>query len=368
MTDSGALRRSSRLAQRVRLQAEVENTTRRSSQNGTPYLPLEVKGIIAKFVDKSDLKTLRCVSKQWHTMATPLLFDQVYVSPRSKDIQIFSHITKHPVLSRSIKRMICDVSTVLNLSHERYFNQLCDQWWIMTAALSKNNPFNTSHRRLNKYVNAIIRAEESWENLFSEYAHDDYVIEGWQLWQEMAKDERDAFKYGNDGMYFSDLCSGLHRLSNLQSVLIDNDMWSKVGMDMSHNFYPSYPEHTPTSICSGSALARSWVPWHLRPQRADDAGFEDLSIVIYALSRTKSTLKHFSYQSFAREGLSPWDFVKYSKTDAFAQHMATALGQLQTLELQITPRRINAIDKGILDALGFLPQLLEQFANLRYLK
>lgn len=368
MTGSGALRRSSRLAQRVRLQAEVEDTTRRSSQTGTPYLPLEVKGIIAKFLCKSDLKILRCVSKQWHTMATPLLFDQVYVSPRSKDIQIFSHITKHPVLSRSIKRMICDVSIVLDLSHELYFHQLCDQWRSLTAFLGKKYPFNSSHPRLNEFVNAIIRAEESWGNLFSEYAHDEYVIEGWQLSQDLAKEERQAFEHGSEGMYYSDLCSGLHRLPNLQSVMIDNDMWGKVGMHMSYKFYPFYPEHTRTSILSGSPLARSWVPWHLHPQRADDAGFEDLSTVIYALSRTKSTLKHFSCQSLAREGLSPWDFAVYNETDAFAQHMTTALRQLQTLELQITPRRIHAIDNGILDALGFLPQLLEQLANLRYLK
>ena len=368
MTDSGALRRSSRLAQRVLLQAEVEDTTRRSSQTGTPYLPLEVKGIIAKFLCKSDLKTLRYVSKQWHTMATPLLFDQVYVSPRSKDIQIFSHITKHPVLSRSIKRIICDVSIVLDLSLERCFHQLCDQWRSMTAFLSKKYPFNSSNPRLNGFANAIILAERSWRDLFSEYAHDEYVIEGWQSWQDLAKEERKAFAHGNEGMYFSDLCSGFHRLSNLQSVMIDNDMWSKVGMYLNQKFYPYYREHTSTAILSGSPLARSWVPWHLCPQRSDEAGFEDLITVILALSRTKSTLKHFSCQSFAREGLSPWHFALPFMTDAFAQHMATALRQLQTLELQITPRSYHAIDHGNLDALGYLPQLLEQLTNLRYLK
>ena len=368
MTDCGALRRSSRLAQRVRLQAEVEDTARRSSQTGTPYLPLEVKGIIAKFLCKSNLKTLRCVSKQWHAMATPLLFDQVYVSPRNKDIQIFSHITKHPVLSRSIKRMICDVSNVLDLSHEWYFDDLCDQFRDMTISLSEKNPFNSPHSGVNKFANAIIRAKRSWSNLFLSYAHDDYVLEGWQLWQDLAKEERDALEHGRDGMYFSDLCSGLHRLPNLQSVLIDNEMWSKVGMNIRDNFYPSYFQHIASPTLSGSPLARNWVPWHLHPTRSRGAGFEHLLLVTQALSRTKRRLKHFECQSWVREGLLPWSFALYNMTDTVARHMAIAFRQLQTLQLQITPRRNDAIDHGNLDALGFLPQLLEQLANLRYLK
>ena len=369
MADTGGLRRSSRLARGLRLQPEIADTTPRSSETtGTPYLPLEVKGIVAKFLCKSDLKNLRCVSKQWHAMATPLLFDQVYVSPRNKDIQIFSHITKHPVISRSIKKVICDVSTVPDLSHEIYFQDLCNQWRGMTVFLSKKDPFNSPQPRLNKFVNAIIRTERFSAYLFPKYANDEYVIEGWQLWQDLAKEEREALKYGRKGMYFSDLCSGLHRLSNLQSVIIENDMWSKVGMNTHENFDPSHSQHTPSPTLSGSPLARSWVPWHLRPRRSNDAGFEHLILVIQALSGTKRRVKHFHCQSWVREGLSPWGFAVYHMTDRFARHMTIALREIQTLELQITPRRYNIIDHGNIDALGYLPHLLEQLANLRYLK
>ena len=366
MANTGGLRRSSRLARGVRLQAEVADTTQRSSfETGTPYLPLEVKGIVAKFLCKSDLKSLRCVSKQWHAMATPLLFDQVYVSPRNKDIQIFSHVTKHPVISRSIKAIICDVSTVPDISHENYFRGLCHQWQSMTISLSRRYPFNSPQPRLNKFVNAITRTERFRGNLFSKYANNEYVIEGWQLWQDLAKEEREAL---TEGMYFSDLCSGFYRLSNLQSVIIENDMWSKVGMNTHANFNPSHSRHTANPTLSGSPLARSWVFWHLRPRRSNDAGFKHLNPVIQALSGTKRHVKHFHCQSWVHEGLSSWDFAAYRMTDRFAQHMAIALGQLQTLELQITPRDYDIMDHGDIDALGYLPQLLEQLANLRYLK
>ena len=374
MADSAGLRRSSRLARNVQLQpgvAQVAEMTRTSSETSIPYLPLEVKGIIAEFLCKSDLKTLRRVSKQWHVMATPLLFDRVYVSPWNKDIQIFSHITKHPVLSRSIKGMICDVSTVPDISHQVYFHDLCRQWWIMTQSLRtpslcKKDPFNSPHPRLNKFVNAIIRTERSWHDLSSTYLHDEHVIEGWQLWQDLAKEEREALEHGRNGIYLSDLCSGLHRLSNLQSVMIDNDMWTKVGIETSDSFYPSYSQHIASPSLSGSPLARSWVPWHLRPKWSNDAGFKHLWLVIQALSRTKRCLKHFNNLSPTLEGLSPYDFAAYKITDKFARHMVIVLGQLQTLELQITPR--EHLDRGNNDALGYLPQLLEQLTNLRYLK
>ena len=364
MADTAGLRRSSRLARRTRLQVEVADTMRRSSETGTPYLPLEVKVIVAEFLCKSNLKSLRCVSKEWHAMATPLLFDQVYVSPRSKDIQIFSHITKHPVISRSIKGMICDVSTVPDLSHQTYFLALCDQWQGQTLALSKKDRFKSPHSRLNKFVNAIIRASRSRGGLFSKYRNDEYVIEGLQRWKDLAKEEREALEDGRNGMYFSDLCSGLHRLSNLQSVIVENDMWSKIDM----SFYPSNSQHTLSPTLSGSPLARSWIPWHLRPKRSDDAGFEHLFLVVQALSGTKRRVKHFKCHSWVREGLSPLDFAVYDMTDVFARHMVNALRQLQTLELQITPHEYHFIDFPDIDALGYLPQLLEQLTNLRYLK
>ena len=368
MADTIGLRRSSRLARRKRLQAESVDATPKSSKTGTPYLPLEVKGIVATFLCKSNLKNLRCVSKQWHAMATPLLFDQVYVSPRNKDIQVFSHITKHPGLSRSIKKIICDVSTVTDLSHQVYFDMLCVQWWHMTVSLSKKDPFNSPHPGLNKLVNAIIRAKRFRGDLFFKYANHEYVREGWQLWQDLAKEERDALGHGRDPMYLSDLCSGLHRLSNLQSVEMDNDMWAKVGLNMQTGFYASFSQHLARPTLSGSPLARSWAPWHLFPSRSIGAGFEHLWLVIEALSRTQRRIRHFDCQSWVREGLSPSSFARYSKTDMFAQRMALALWQLQTLELQITPPRHDAIDHRNIDALGHLPHLLEKLTGLRYLK
>ena len=156
-------------------------------------------------------------------------------------------------------------------------------------------------------------------------------------------------------MYFSDLCSGLHRLPNLQFGMIENDIYS------------SYSDHVTSTTLSGPPLARTWVPWHLRPERSNDAGYEPLCLVVQALSGTKRRVKHFMCKSGVLNGLAPRHFAVYGVTDLFARHMAIALRQLQTLELQIIPRRHSAVDHGDVNALGYFPQLLEQLADLRYL-
>ena len=368
MTEADGLPKSSLLAPGIHLQAEIADMTQRSSETGTPpYLPLELKGIVAEFLCKSDLKTLRLVSRQWHAMTTPLLFDQVYVSPRKKDIQVFSHITKHPLLSRSIKKMICDVSTVTDASQEDYFRRLCGQRLAMTRSLSEKDRFNSPHPRFNEFINAIIRAKRFREHLLSKYANDEYVMEGWQVWQDLAKEEREALEHGTDGIYFSDLCYGLHRLSNLQSVIIDDGMWVQFGKYICENLDPSGSQYIPSPSLSGSPLARSWAPWHLRPRRSNDAGFKHLSLTIQALSRTERRVKHFDCRFWVNKGLSPWDFAKYNMTDSLAQPMTIALRQLQTLKLQTTPCRHHDTDHGNISALVYLPQLLEQLADLRCL-
>ncbi|CAF9936139.1 MAG: hypothetical protein ALECFALPRED_006711 [Alectoria fallacina] len=370
MTSTEGLRRSSRLARGAGILSAIADSALSPPKTGSPYLPAEVKGLVAECLQKSDLKSLRYVSKQWHAMATPSLFDRVYISPRDKDIQVFSNVTKHPVLRSSVKELICDISEIPELSHEEYFYDLCDELRYITASLSTKHPFNSPHPRLNNFVNAIIRDKMTRGVMFSKHANDRLVVEGYQLWQELAVEERQNLKVGSHGIFFSDLCSGLLRLPNLQSVKMDDDIWDKTRMDNSTTFLPIHPDHTPSTVLSGSPLARSLNPWHLRPKRSEDAGFENLSLMVRALSRTKKTIKHFECQSRhprIHKGLSPGTFARYNITQSFPRHMAIALCHLESLKLQITPHRYELLDHEDAKALGFLPQLLEQMTGLNSL-
>ena len=370
MANFGGLRRSLRLARGEETRSGVADSPLSPPESGSPYLPLEIKGLVAESLQKSDLKSLRCVSKQWQAMATPPLFDKVYVSPRDKDIQVFSNITKHPVLRRHIKEMVCDTSEVPELSHEQYFHDLCDELRSLTFQLSKKHPFKSPHPELNKFINAIIRGGISHSGLFTKHATDGLVVEGFQLWRELAAQEDQSLEDEVHGMFFSDLCSGLHRLPNLQSVKMDDHIWCQTCRDIEVAFCSTNPRYTPNTILSGSPLARNWNPWHLRPKRSEDEGSERLSIVIRALSRTKKSIRIFECQSrHSRmyEGLSPWHFSIYDISQRYPRHMAIAFCQLQSLTLQITPQLWNMVPHGDAKALGFLPQLLEQITGLKRL-
>ena len=155
----------------------------------------------------------------------------------------------------------------------------------MTSFLGKEYVFKDSHSRLNELVNTIIRVKVGRRGLFSKYANDEFVTKGFQRRQELAAEERQSLENRFAGIFFSDLCSGLFRLSNLQSVKIDNVMWD--GNQVSSTSILVLPYYTLDTIFVGSPLARSWCSWHLRPRRSADLGFERLSLMLEALSRTR---------------------------------------------------------------------------------
>ena len=367
MASSYGLRRSSRLAQRVEIRAGVADHAKNSPATCTPYLPAEVKSLVAECLHKSDLKSLRYVSKQWHALATPLLFDKIYISPRDKDIQVFSNITQHPYLGSCIKEMICDMSWIPELTHEEYFYDLCDELKSMTYQLSRKFSFKSPHPRLNEFVNAIIRARMSQSKLFSKYASDLSVIEGFQTWQQLAAQESQALKSGSHGKLSSDLCSGLYRLSNLRSVKMDDNLWDKTRRDMGRVLSPTQPHHTPSAVLSGSPLVPSWILWHLRPKKSEYEKSNLLRLVIMALSRTERSIASFDCHSRFHRGLPPMRFAVHSTTRRFRRHMTDALWQLQRLDLQITPRKEDFINHENAKALDFLQQLLEKMTSLKSL-
>ena len=361
MTDHNGLRRSSRLDRIVRDRSVIINSPLGSSNTSIPYLPLEIKGLVAKCLPKSDLKNLRYASKEWHAMATPLLFDKVYISLQDADLQVFASITKHPVLSGCIKDLIYDVSHFPELPIEEYFEMLCYDLQEIATSPSRKIPFKGPHRRLNKLVNALVRGKRSQKSLFSKYSNDEYIQDGFSKWLEAAARERQFRKGRNRSEYVANISSGLRRLSNLQFVRMESDMWDKLDLDILDTDYQKYPNHTPKAPLTRSPLRRSWVPWYLRPERPEDAGFKHLSWMMFMLSVTNRHIKQFQCDTYLHEGLRPMDFA-YDITESYPRHMAAAFSQLQSLNLMITPRKHDIENS---KALGFLPQLLEQLTGLR---
>ena len=113
-------------------------------------------------------------------MATPLLFHKVYVSPRDKSTDIFSNITKHPVLRNTIREMVCSILKACELLHDDYFYDLSDRSRPLSFQLGKKCQLHSPHSKLNDVINDTIHCRTFQSNLFTEHIINNIVIEGFQ--------------------------------------------------------------------------------------------------------------------------------------------------------------------------------------------
>ena len=237
----------------------------------------------------------------------------------------------------------------------------------MAFELSNKYPFKGPYPALTRFVNAVIRGSISQPKMFSRFGNYKFIREGFQVWRQLAAEESHYLEYSEDGRFFHKLYSGLSRLPNLQSVSIGDDLWDRCRQHWICAFYLQGRHKTSRAIKSGSPLVRGWCPWHLSPWKWADAGFERLSLVVRALSKTGKCVKTLLCYTRKDAGLSPRCFSSCDMTRGFPRHMANTLWQLETLKLQITPRKDDDMNHGNDKVLGYLPQLLEKMLGLKSL-
>lgn len=356
------LRRSQRLTRRHQSPPDVPH----APEGRVPYLPPEIIGLVATHLEKSDLKEIRLVNGVWNTLVTPLLFDQVYVSPRTKDLEVFTAITSRPQLAASVKKIIYDVSTFYELSHREYFDLICTEISLIFYPFRRCSTRLTHPRRLAQ----LVRATESTssQSLFDKYGNDAMVRRGFARWEELEEDERNCF---NDRIFYPALCSGMFQLSNLRSVEMDDDIWGRGSREVGLLIDDAQPI-IPTELnVVGSPLSRKWKPFHPYPREPEYPDVSNrgthLKFIIRALSKTRRRIGFFETGMHAVEGLPPGLFSRYNMEDLFTHQMIYSLWYLETLHLQITPRRLQDHMQPQSISLGFLPNLLGELSGLKRL-
>ena len=88
-------------------------------------LPRELRDEILKLLDKTDLKTVRLISKDWSVCTSHYLFDRIYWSPQDLDLEVFQNIASRPELATCVRELVYDGSQFVELSEEEYFKLLC---------------------------------------------------------------------------------------------------------------------------------------------------------------------------------------------------------------------------------------------------
>ena len=119
-------------------------------------LPVELQKLTLECLEKHELKQVRLVSKECNSLAIPLLFDRVYISPQPLNSVVFLKIAAHPIICETVREIIYDVSHFdPDISRREYYfkvahrspfsftRDLSKTQVIHTSSLSTNTPLQT---------------------------------------------------------------------------------------------------------------------------------------------------------------------------------------------------------------------------------
>ena len=226
-------------------------------QDPQSVLPSELAQAVLEFLEKRDLKCLRLASKDWNTLVIPLLFDPVYISLRKKDLEVFSKIAQAAHLAPNVDTIMFDTSQCCELRNHLDFMQfIVGQARDTRRWLGQNRKKHPIAKMEQCYMTAgrdVYKLEKILEYLQVK----SYVESAFEAWQIIAKEERHTM---DTDMFGSTLVRDLPLLRNLKHAVCDeNDVVSSYGQilccDGSQN----------NGALSGSAFARSWDPFYMRP-------------------------------------------------------------------------------------------------------
>ena len=333
-------------------------------------LPNEIILLILKSLEKHDLKSARLVSKIWTSLAAELLFDQVYVSAHPENLEVFSAIARHPLLSQCIKTLIYDaVEFVEACTQKQYYWSLWYQirrhFWDSDLKELEDSTSCPDINTLVKLVTsfdddihcrrkASVRPEIGWEEC-KDY---DFIRYGYQKYQKCAALQRAQL---NNGTFLESLVGGLQTLKNLSCIMLDGQ-WS-LSQEVSHD-----PKKLFLKRPTGSPLARDWnifdtcpQAWEFVPHQFTQKstlicgaanGAEHYWTIVAALLRSQRKIQTFKMGDQSSCSFPPFVFDRTRKESlSFYGLDIVAFSELQVLQLSIahygranTPKLFPNID------------------------
>ncbi|MDI1488747.1 MAG: hypothetical protein OHK93_008023 [Ramalina farinacea] len=326
------------------------------------FLPYELLTDIISRLDKKALKAVRLTCKDWKQVATPFLFDRIWVSPRTKDMSVFTSLTETPDLAVHIKEVRYD---------QLEFTALEDLHEFMELVVLKNDclvhglPRAQSHPgfSIGQCASAVYRLEtQPLEEAVDQFNLRGFMKEGYKAWRRMVADEASLL---NSYSYFEQLMDGFALLPNLCSLVLDEEMWCN------HMDEFSSVSEKQSLVCdfSGSPFARSWHPFYLRPLHpmgveCDGQGFK---ILMHALANAGKRIENFDGSGNERLGLtfrSSW--LRPSFARSLSSSVQAVLSQLRSLSLKVQMQKDD--DLKAPSTLGYLPLVLRQARLLSRLR
>ena len=321
-------------------------------------LPVELQKIIFKYLKKYELKQVRSVSKICSSLATPLLFDRVYISLKRLDLEVFAQCAAHPVISSTIQEIIFDVSHFdPNMTRLNYCHLLA--YFIPRQCYLK--PFENPSHPYHFFVNEYCARNSNVDDVCSNHENDAFVVEGFQVWQNHAWHERYAME---NGLFLRTLHTGLQNFSKLSSIVMTNELFIRNVMNSR-----KIDRSTLQGSYAGSPVTRSWNPLHARPTKefTDEYLIAHFLNLTSALSSSGVCLQKVDLCSGDFRGL-PLRVFQAAKRycGTLLRDSLDAYRDVENLSLRVHSR--DEDDHTSITALGMLPDLLREMQWLKHLE
>ncbi|KAL8672264.1 MAG: hypothetical protein Q9168_003265 [Polycauliona sp. 1 TL-2023] len=358
-------------------------------------LPHEMILQILSHVRRDRLKIVRLTCKKLAFLGGRLLVGRLYISPREKDMEVFDAVTRHPEISKSVKKIIFDSAQFLKVSLSRYLKQL-DEKANETNLTALGATQGTADE-----VRLVLR--RALAQVRPRYVDNDceacqclrlpIILQGYQQYSLAAQEQGNIFL----SSWFSRVAEGLRRLGPIRSVSIENS-WERsydkgcaspndrvtIAKSLGHDEAVAAPEiaaaflamfcikranRNPTSVSYpklihtdgtrtvGSPSARAWLPTTLPPTCPES--IQDGRTDINYLMKTGRTTGYLEVVEFmkvlnmtqkwpvklvAKRSLSrinttglPLDFFDDNTSSESAQFMQSS-NRLRKLDLEIAGR------------------------------
>ncbi|KAL8727992.1 MAG: hypothetical protein Q9181_005496 [Wetmoreana brouardii] len=269
-------------------------------------LPPELILMILSYLRKDDLKRARRVSRKLASLGAQRLIQRLYISPRTKDMDVFDAVTQHPELRKSVKHLVYDTAHFVHYDIHDYFDQLCMQlnrtryrYWRkfhpavkdLIGVINGIQVYGYDGKQVNGGGRKAQGSAAGFQRCQAKYA----FAQGFWQYTQLAREQDNILSV----FWLTKACKGLDCLGQIDSVTIDTE-WrtnlvkipaDRIETDIDqrvNNFGPDDPsddendetdedsdDHVwfnPAGIMDilgkplkGSPVARAWPPTSLLP-------------------------------------------------------------------------------------------------------
>ena len=158
----------------------------------------------------------------------------------------------------------------------------------------------------------------------------------------------------NSSRFQALLYHGLKKMVRLQSVNFDSQLWHR-HLDEARSVNPVTLE----ADFSGSPVARSWHPLHLRPKQGHqvmELFYKQMLDVTLAVANSLRTIRRFDNHPFSFHGGWPSCWLRRLETENWGPVLHAVYRTLDRFDLRVEMDREEAYE--MQDALGILPALI----------